>query len=67
MNVVKKMGIKGQHYFVSQLQYDDLQKKLKISGFPTYFLVDTERKIYKDFDLNDEALFLERVLGIMRK
>ncbi|MEJ1241647.1 thioredoxin family protein [Chryseolinea sp. T2] len=64
---VKNMDVKGQHWFVSQLQYNDLQKKLKISGFPSYLLIDGNGKIYKGFSLWDEEAFVEKIRGIVRR
>ena len=67
VKVAKNSNVRGQHWFITDLQYNDLQKKLKIAGFPSYFVVDSKGKIYRNFSLWDEEVFLQRVLGIVSK
>jgi thiol-disulfide isomerase/thioredoxin len=67
---LRKHGVKGQHYFLSDTQYSEFQKKFGLKAFPSYVIVDAKRRIHKDINLRDireEKRFLEKLHGIMAR
>lgn len=67
---IKKYGVKGQHYFLSDTQYSEFQKRFGLKAFPSYIIVDAKRRIYKDINLKDvreEKRFMEKLQGIMAR
>jgi thiol-disulfide isomerase/thioredoxin len=67
---IKKYSVKGQHYFLSEIQYSEFQKKFSLNAFPSYIIVDAKRRIYKDItlrDIREEKRFMEKLQGIMAR
>lgn len=67
---IKKHSVRGQHYFLSDIQYSEFQKKFGLKAFPSYIIVDAKRRIYKDItlrDIREEKRFIEKVQGIMAR
>jgi thiol-disulfide isomerase/thioredoxin len=67
---IKKYSLKGQHYFLSDTQYSEFQKRFGLKAFPTYIVVDAKKKIYKDislWDMREEKRFMEKLQGIMAR
>lgn len=67
---IKKYSVKGQHYFLSDTQYSEFQKRFGLKALPSYIIVDAKRRIYKDISLRDireEKLFIEKLDGIMAR
>lgn len=67
---IKKYSVKGQHYFLSDIQYSEFQKKFGLKAFPSYIIVDAKRRIYKDLnpkDIREEKRFMEKLQGIMAR
>ena len=40
---IKKCDVKGQHYFLSDTQYSDFQKRFGLKAFPSYIVVDAKK------------------------
>ena len=67
---IKKYSVKGQHYFLSDIQYSEFQKKFGLKAFPSYIIVDAKRRIYKDItlrDIREERRFMEKLQDIMAR
>ncbi len=47
-NQVKKYQLAGEHYFVDQEAYQQFDKELNITGFPTYLLITKEGKLIRE-------------------
>lgn len=70
MKQIKKYDVKGQHYFLSEIQYSDFQKRFGLKGFPSYIVVDAKRRIHKNItlrDIREEKPFLEKINQIMAR
>lgn len=67
---IKKYDVKGQHYLISDFQYDDFKKRFNLKGFPAYIVIDAKRKIHKDIPLREvrnEELFSRRLKTIRER
>ncbi len=47
-NLVKKFGLEGEHFFLSQPEYELFDKELNITGFPTYLIITKEGKLVRE-------------------
>jgi thiol-disulfide isomerase/thioredoxin len=47
-NQVKKYQLTGEHYFLDQEAYQQFDKELNITGFPTYLLITKEGKLIRE-------------------
>lgn len=47
-NQVKKYQLAGEHYFLDQEAYQQFDKELNITGFPTYLLITKEGKLIRE-------------------
>ena len=61
INTIKKYNLKGTHYFVTDAQYAALEKKFKIQGFPTYLVIDKQRKLHKNIVVSDTKVLTEQI------
>lgn len=64
---IRKYDVKGQHFLISDSQYDDFKKRFNLKGFPAYMIIDANKKIHKDIPLREvrnEQLFSERLKSI---
>jgi thiol-disulfide isomerase/thioredoxin len=67
---IKKYDVKGQHYFLSDTQYSEFQKRFGLKAFPSYIIVDAKRRIYQDItlrDMRDDERFTAKLQGIMAR
>lgn len=64
---IRKYDIKGQHFLISDFQYDDFQKRFNLKGFPAYIIVDANKRLHKNISLREmrnEDLFYARLKTI---
>ena len=65
-HIIQKYQIEGEHYLLTTRQYYDLQEKLKINAFPTYFLLDKGsnliRNVPRPYDAPKFIRFLNHYL-----
>lgn len=64
---IRKYDVKGQHFLISDLQYDDFKKRFNLKGFPAYIIIDANKKIHKDIPLREvrnEESFSKRLKTI---
>lgn len=47
-NQVKKYQLAGEHYFLDQEAFQQFDKELNITGFPTYLLITKEGKLIRE-------------------
>ncbi|SEF83066.1 TlpA family protein disulfide reductase [Algoriphagus boritolerans] len=47
-NQIKKYQLAGEHYFLDQEAYQQFDKELNITGFPTYLLITKEGKLIRE-------------------
>ncbi|GAB2487288.1 TlpA family protein disulfide reductase [Algoriphagus taiwanensis] len=47
-NQIKKFQLAGEHYFLDQEAYQQFDKELNITGFPTYLLITKEGKLIRE-------------------
>ncbi|RIW18219.1 TlpA family protein disulfide reductase [Algoriphagus lacus] len=47
-NLVKKFGLEGEHFFLSQTEFEQFDKEFKITGFPTYLILTKEGKLIRE-------------------
>jgi thiol-disulfide isomerase/thioredoxin len=47
-NQVKKFGLEGEHFFLDKNAFQQLDKELNITGFPTYMVVTKEGKLVRE-------------------
>lgn len=47
-NQIKKYQLAGEHYFLDQEDYQQFDKELNITGFPTYLLITKEGKLIRE-------------------
>ncbi|MFN3997497.1 TlpA family protein disulfide reductase [Algoriphagus sp.] len=45
---VKKHNLLGEHYFLDMVEYQQFDKEVNITGFPTYMIITKEGKLLKD-------------------
>lgn len=58
--------IKGEHFRISQKQWDYLSDYFKIKGVPTYFIVDKNGEIvYKETGFSGTEVFKEKLLEVV--
>lgn len=64
---IRKYDVKGQHFLISDLQYDNFRKRFNLKGFPAYIIIDANKRIHKDIPLREvrnEELFSKRLKTI---
>lgn len=64
---IRKYDVKGQHFLISDFQYDDFKKRFNLKGFPAYIIIDANKRIHKDIPLREvrnEELFSKRLKTI---
>jgi thiol-disulfide isomerase/thioredoxin len=44
-NTIKTIGIKGEHYFLTPKQYDDIAAKFQVNGIPHFVIIDKTGKV----------------------
>ena len=67
---IRKYDVKGQHFLISDLQYDDFQKRFNLRGFPAYIIIDAKKQIHKNIPLREvrnEELFSRRLRAIRER
>jgi|GEM_PF-4927556 len=64
---ISRHNVQGQHYFLSEIQYDEFRKKFNLKAFPTYFVVDSKKRIHKNIPFADEMAFIDRIKLINKK
>lgn len=64
---IKKYNVTGQHYFISETQYSDFEKRFGLKGFPSYIIIDSKKRIYRDISIRDEEVFLNKMKLIMNR
>lgn len=47
-NLVKKFGLEGEHFFLSQTEFEQFDKEFKITGFPTYLILTKEGNLIRE-------------------
>lgn len=62
-NILKRKSVTWENYFDA---YNEFPKKLSVSGYPTFFMVDSEGKIIQRFigEGSKLELEIEKILGI---
>ena len=67
---IKKHSVQGQHYFLSDTQYSEFQKRFGLKGFPSYIIIDAQKRIYKDIsllDIREEKRFRAKLQALMER
>lgn len=64
---IRKYDVKGQHFLISDSQYDDFRKRFNLKGFPAYIIIDANKRIHKDLSLSEvrnAELFYKRLKAV---
>ena len=65
INAIKKYNLKGTHYLITPGQYKALEKRFKIKGFPTYLVIDKQRKLHRNIVLSDTNALINQIKNLV--
>jgi thiol-disulfide isomerase/thioredoxin len=46
---IAKYQVKGQHYFISDLQFDELRKQYDLKALPSYLIIDSQSRLQQGY------------------